>query len=162
MNAEFIAMLDYLERERGIKREILLEAVSNALLSASKKSVERLARSAHRHQPEDWRDPRAGQVAGGGGRHKPGGRDFAREGAQARPGRGRRRRGYLGGCHAQDFGASPRKPRSRPSCSASARRRKRTFTRSSRIARANRQRHGAALRTHDVIVDLGKFEAIMP
>ncbi|HEV2096029.1 MAG TPA: transcription termination factor NusA [Chthoniobacterales bacterium] len=39
MNAEFIAMLDYLERERGIKREILLEAVSNALLSASKKSI---------------------------------------------------------------------------------------------------------------------------
>src|SRR5437763_14465935 len=39
MNAEFIAMLDYLERERGIKREILLEAVSNALLSASKQSV---------------------------------------------------------------------------------------------------------------------------
>src|SRR5256714_5207017 len=39
MNAEFIAMLDYLERERGIKREILLEAVSDALLSASKKSV---------------------------------------------------------------------------------------------------------------------------
>src|ERR1700747_2728984 len=39
MNAEFIAMLDYLERERGIKRDILLEAVSNALLSASKKSV---------------------------------------------------------------------------------------------------------------------------
>ena len=32
-------MLDYLERERGIRREILLEAVSNALLSASKKSV---------------------------------------------------------------------------------------------------------------------------
>jgi transcription termination/antitermination protein NusA len=39
MNAELIAMLDYLERERGIKRDILLEAVSNALLSASKKSV---------------------------------------------------------------------------------------------------------------------------
>src|ERR671934_1381996 len=39
MNAEFIAMLDYLERERGIKRDVLLEAVSNALLSASKKSV---------------------------------------------------------------------------------------------------------------------------
>lgn len=39
MNAEFIAMLDYLEREKGIKREILIEAVSNALLSASKKSV---------------------------------------------------------------------------------------------------------------------------
>src|SRR5438046_9592010 len=39
MNPEFIAMLYYLERERGIKREILLEPVSNALLSASKKSV---------------------------------------------------------------------------------------------------------------------------
>ncbi len=39
MNAEFIAMLDYLERERGIKREVLIEAVSSALLSASKKSV---------------------------------------------------------------------------------------------------------------------------
>ncbi len=39
MNAEYSAMLDYLERERGIKREILIEAVSTALLSASKKSV---------------------------------------------------------------------------------------------------------------------------
>ena len=39
MNAEFIAMLDYLERERGIKRDILIEAVSNAVLTASKKSV---------------------------------------------------------------------------------------------------------------------------
>ena len=40
MNAEFIAMLDYLERERGIKRDVLVEAVENALLSAAKKSVE--------------------------------------------------------------------------------------------------------------------------
>src|SRR5207249_9984833 len=39
MNAEFTARLDYLDRERGIKREILLEAVSTGLLSASKKSV---------------------------------------------------------------------------------------------------------------------------
>ena len=39
MNVELAAMLDYLERERGIKREILLEALSTALLSASKKSV---------------------------------------------------------------------------------------------------------------------------
>ena len=27
MNAEFIAMLDHLERERGIKRDVLIEAV---------------------------------------------------------------------------------------------------------------------------------------
>src|SRR6516162_5659393 len=39
MNAEIGAMLDYMERERGIKRETLLEALSTALLSASKKSV---------------------------------------------------------------------------------------------------------------------------
>jgi N utilization substance protein A len=40
MNAEFIAMLESLEKERGIAREILIEAVENALLSAAKKSVE--------------------------------------------------------------------------------------------------------------------------
>jgi transcription termination/antitermination protein NusA len=56
MNAEFIAMLDYLERERGIKREILIEAVSNALLSASKKSV-----SASRDLHIDI-DPRTGEI----------------------------------------------------------------------------------------------------
>ena len=39
MNSELIAALDYFEREKGIKREILIEAVANALLSASKKSV---------------------------------------------------------------------------------------------------------------------------
>ncbi|MDZ4742126.1 MAG: transcription termination factor NusA [Verrucomicrobiota bacterium] len=39
MNAELIAGLDYLERERGINREVLIEAIQNALLSASKKSV---------------------------------------------------------------------------------------------------------------------------
>ena len=40
MNAEFIAMLDYLEREKGIKRDVLIEAVQNALTSATKKAVE--------------------------------------------------------------------------------------------------------------------------
>lgn len=38
MNSELIAMLDYLERERSIKREVLVEAISSALLAASKKS----------------------------------------------------------------------------------------------------------------------------
>ncbi len=38
MNSEFIAMLDYLEREKGIKREILIEAISSALVAASKKA----------------------------------------------------------------------------------------------------------------------------
>jgi len=38
MNSELIAMLDYLERERSIKREVLVEAISEALLAASKKN----------------------------------------------------------------------------------------------------------------------------
>ena len=38
MNSELIAMLDYLERERSIKREVLVEAISGALLAASKKN----------------------------------------------------------------------------------------------------------------------------
>ncbi len=39
MNAELQAVLDYMERERGIERETLIKAVEGALLSASKKSV---------------------------------------------------------------------------------------------------------------------------
>ncbi len=39
MNNELRAVVEYMEKERGIDREILLVAVENALLSASKKSV---------------------------------------------------------------------------------------------------------------------------
>ncbi len=39
MNSDLLAVLDYMEREKGIKREILLDAVSSALLTAAKKSV---------------------------------------------------------------------------------------------------------------------------
>ncbi len=39
MNSDLISGLDYFEREKGIKREVLIEAVSNALLSASKKAI---------------------------------------------------------------------------------------------------------------------------
>jgi transcription termination/antitermination protein NusA len=38
MNSELIAMLDYLERERGIRREMLIDAIASALLAASKKN----------------------------------------------------------------------------------------------------------------------------
>ena len=37
MNSELIAMLDYLERERSIKREVLVEAISAVCSRASKK-----------------------------------------------------------------------------------------------------------------------------
>ena len=38
MNTDLIAMLEYLEREKGIQRETLIEAISGALVTASKKS----------------------------------------------------------------------------------------------------------------------------
>jgi N utilization substance protein A len=39
MNAEFLAILDFWEREKGINRTVLLAAVEEALLSAAKKAV---------------------------------------------------------------------------------------------------------------------------
>ncbi len=56
MNAEFIAMLEHFEKDKGIKREVLIDAVQTALLSAAKKSVE-----AGRNL-ELTMDPKTGQV----------------------------------------------------------------------------------------------------
>jgi transcription termination/antitermination protein NusA len=39
MNADFLAVLDYWEREKGISRDVLVAAVEEALLSAAKKAV---------------------------------------------------------------------------------------------------------------------------
>ncbi|MFN7138933.1 MAG: transcription termination factor NusA [Limisphaerales bacterium] len=39
MNADFVAVLDYWEREKGISREVLVNAVQEALVSAAKKAV---------------------------------------------------------------------------------------------------------------------------
>src|SRR5688500_8780038 len=39
MNAEFLAILEYWEKEKGIGRNVLLSAVEEALLSAAKKAV---------------------------------------------------------------------------------------------------------------------------
>src|SRR5881396_3656155 len=39
MNAEFLAILEFWEREKGISRDILVAAVQDALLSAAKKAV---------------------------------------------------------------------------------------------------------------------------
>ena len=39
MNADFLAGLDYWEKEKGISRETLMSAVQEALLSAAKKAV---------------------------------------------------------------------------------------------------------------------------
>jgi transcription termination/antitermination protein NusA len=39
MNAEFLAVLDFWEREKGIRKDVLLTAVEEALLSAAKKAI---------------------------------------------------------------------------------------------------------------------------
>ena len=39
MNAEFLAVLDFWEREKGIRKDVLLAAVEEALLSAAKKAI---------------------------------------------------------------------------------------------------------------------------
>ena len=39
MNAELLAMLDFWEREKGVRREALLNAVHDALLAAAKKAI---------------------------------------------------------------------------------------------------------------------------
>src|SRR5690606_676271 len=39
MNAELQAVIDYYEREKGIDRETLIQAVENALVTASRKSI---------------------------------------------------------------------------------------------------------------------------
>ena len=39
MNADLIAVLDYMEKEKGISRDIILEAIQESLLLASKKSI---------------------------------------------------------------------------------------------------------------------------
>ena len=39
MNAEFIASMEYWEREKGLDREILISAVEDAMVSAAKRAV---------------------------------------------------------------------------------------------------------------------------
>jgi N utilization substance protein A len=39
MNSEILAGLEYFERDKGIKREVLLEAINNAVLQAARKAV---------------------------------------------------------------------------------------------------------------------------
>ena len=38
MNSEILAGLDFFERDKGIKREVLLEAINNAVLAAARKA----------------------------------------------------------------------------------------------------------------------------
>ena len=40
MSQELLAILEQIEREKGIKKEVLLEAVESALLSAARKVID--------------------------------------------------------------------------------------------------------------------------
>ena len=40
MSRELLAIIEQMEREKGIKKEVLLEAVESALLSATKKVID--------------------------------------------------------------------------------------------------------------------------
>ncbi len=56
MNNELLAVLEYLEQERGIDREVLVQAIESALMSASKKSI-------HPANDLDVKvDPRSGDI----------------------------------------------------------------------------------------------------
>ena len=40
MSQELLAIIEQIERERGIKKEVLIEAIQSALLSAAKKVID--------------------------------------------------------------------------------------------------------------------------
>ena len=42
MNKDLIAIFEYLEREKGIKREIVINAISDSLRAAARKSIKGL------------------------------------------------------------------------------------------------------------------------
>ncbi len=57
MNNELLAVLDYIEQERGISRDVLIEAVEKALVSAARKGI---------HPAEDLTvevDPETGEIS---------------------------------------------------------------------------------------------------
>ena len=39
MNADFLAVLEFWEREKGISRDVLIAAVNEALLAAAKRAI---------------------------------------------------------------------------------------------------------------------------
>jgi N utilization substance protein A len=56
MNSEILAVVDFFERDKGIKREVLLEAINGAVLSAARKAV-----GAARELRAEI-DPRSGEI----------------------------------------------------------------------------------------------------
>ena len=140
-------MLDYLERERGIKREILIEAVSNALLSASKKSV-----GASRDLRIDI-DPKTGEIRALANLlvvekvTNPAGRNLARQSAQDQARRAGRR-SSRSGSDAEEFRPHRRADRQAGDDAAHPPGREGDDLRGVQGSRRrDRERHGAPLRS---------------
>ncbi len=77
MNGELLSVLDHLEREKGIKREVLIEAVESALASAARKAVGK--------KTEDVSvkvDPKTGKISVFSGGEEVDSKEFSRIAAQ--------------------------------------------------------------------------------
>jgi len=57
MNADLLTILEYWEREKGISRDILLNAVEEALISAAKKSSRPCPGPEGTNRSQKWRHP---------------------------------------------------------------------------------------------------------
>lgn len=79
MNGELLAVLDHIEREKGIKKEILINAVETALASAARKAI------GHNIQTDDISvklDPQTGDIKVFQGKKKINSDEFGRIAAQ--------------------------------------------------------------------------------
>jgi N utilization substance protein A len=80
MNGEILAVLEHIEREKGINKEVLIAAVESALLSAAKKSI------GVTHQPGEeikvTLDPQTGKISVFVGKEKVNSETFGRIAAQ--------------------------------------------------------------------------------
>ena len=64
MNAEFIEALNALEKERGIKKAVLLNAFEFALVNAYKRNYDKSANVRAEDRRRNGRESRAGDLAG--------------------------------------------------------------------------------------------------
>ncbi len=79
MNGELLAVLDYIEREKGIKKDILISAVETALVSAAKKA---LGCNKLQHDITVKLDPQTGDIKVFQAQKKVDSEDFGRIAAQ--------------------------------------------------------------------------------
>lgn len=77
MNGELLAVLDHIEREKGIKREVLVQAIETALVSAARKVVGKKTEDVNVKM-----DPKTGEIIVFSGESKVTSKEFSRVAAQ--------------------------------------------------------------------------------